>query len=49
LNEANPAVNKIPSGAPENDQRGFKRVEFADIGAYEYGAAELTNHSEEKK
>jgi hypothetical protein len=38
LTEANPAVNKIPVGAPEADQRGFKRVGIADIGAYEYGA-----------
>jgi hypothetical protein len=40
LAEANPAVDKIPAGAPENDQRGFKRVGLADIGAYEYGASE---------
>jgi hypothetical protein len=38
LTDSNPAVNKIPSGAPERDQRGFKRVGLADIGAYEYGA-----------
>jgi hypothetical protein len=40
LTEANPAVNKIPAGAPENDQRGFKRIGLADVGAYEYGAVE---------
>jgi hypothetical protein len=39
LSDVNPAVNKIPAGAPEKDQRGFKRVGLADIGAYEYGAA----------
>jgi hypothetical protein len=39
LTDTNPAVNKIPAGAPESDQRGFKRLELADIGAYEYGAA----------
>jgi hypothetical protein len=38
LTDSNPAVNKIPAGAPESDQRGFKRVKLADIGAYEYGA-----------
>jgi hypothetical protein len=38
LTEASPAVNKIPAGAPEKDQRGFKRVGLADTGAYEYGA-----------
>jgi hypothetical protein len=43
LTETNPAVNQIPAGAPDNDQRGFKRVGPADIGAYEYGAAEPTN------
>jgi hypothetical protein len=37
LTEGNPAVNKIPASAPENDQRGFKRVGLADIGSYEYG------------
>jgi hypothetical protein len=40
LSETNPAVNKIPAGAPENDQRGFKRVGLADVGSYEYGAKE---------
>jgi hypothetical protein len=49
LTETNPAVNKIPSGAPEGDQRGFKRVGLADIGSYEYGATEPTNHSGDKK
>jgi hypothetical protein len=49
LTEANPAVNKIPAGAPENDQRGFKRVGLADVGAYEYGAVDPTNHSGDKK
>jgi hypothetical protein len=49
LTEANPAVNKIPAGAPENDQRGFKRVGLADVGSYEYGADEPTTHSGDKK
>jgi hypothetical protein len=40
LSGINPAVNKIPAGAPENDQRGFKRAGLADIGAYEYGAGD---------
>jgi hypothetical protein len=49
LTGSNPAVDKIPAGAPENDQRGFKRAGLADIGAYEYGAAESANHGEDKK
>ena len=38
LTDASPAADKIPAGAPERDQRGFKRAGLADIGAYEYGA-----------
>jgi hypothetical protein len=49
LTDTNPAVNKIPSGAPESDQRGFKRIGLADIGAYEYGATEPENPGGGKK
>jgi hypothetical protein len=45
----NPAVNKIPSGAPDNDQRGFKRVGLADTGSFEYGAAGPANPDGDKK
>ncbi|MDR3280066.1 MAG: hypothetical protein LBT23_06105 [Synergistaceae bacterium] len=40
LTDSNDAVDKIPSGAPVVDQRGFERDGLADIGAYEYGAVD---------
>jgi hypothetical protein len=42
LDGSNDAVDKIPGGAPDNDQRGYGRVGLADIGAYEFGAVDPT-------
>ncbi len=39
LLEGSPAINRIATGAASADQRGFKRVGIADIGAFEYGAS----------